>query len=120
MAMPGKVALALRQCLEEAVANLIIHTPPVAGDAIAIDLQWQGDDLVATVEDRGPPFDLRAAQPIAHAATLEAVEPGGWGIQLIRAFATDIDYHTTPGCNRLILRFADPSGRKATDCGSEG
>ena len=120
MAMPGKIALALRQCLEEAVANLISHTPPVAGEAIAVDLRWQGDDLVAIVEDRGPPFDLRAAQPIAHATTLEAVEPGGWGIQLIRAFATEIDYDTTPGCNRLILRFAGPGDPRTRPSGCDG
>ena len=49
--MPDKVAFAVRQCLEEAVANLIDHTPPVADETIAVELDWQNGMLVATVED---------------------------------------------------------------------
>ena len=37
MTIPAKVAFAVRQCLEEAVANLIDHTPATAGEDIAVD-----------------------------------------------------------------------------------
>jgi anti-sigma regulatory factor (Ser/Thr protein kinase) len=109
MAMPGKVAYAVRQCLEEAVANLIDHTPPVADETISVELNWQGSTLEATVEDQGPPFDPRNAAPMVRATSLETVEPGGWGIHLIRAFASDIAYETNGGRNRLRLRFAQPA-----------
>jgi anti-sigma regulatory factor (Ser/Thr protein kinase) len=109
LAMPDKVAFALRQCLEEAVVNLIDHTPPLAGETITVELAWQDDGmLVAYVEDNGPPFDPRAAAPMVRATNLESVQPGGWGIHLIRAFASEIDYETRAARNRLTLRFARP------------
>jgi anti-sigma regulatory factor (Ser/Thr protein kinase) len=108
MAMPGSVALAVRQCLEEAVANLIDHTSATAGKGITVELEWQDDMLVATVEDHGPPFDLRDVPVPMRPASLETVEPGGWGIHLIRSFASDIGYDTVPGANRLRMRFARP------------
>jgi anti-sigma regulatory factor (Ser/Thr protein kinase) len=111
MEMPEKVAFAVRQCLEEAVANLIDHTPPIVGETIAVELDWQDGVLVAVVEDSGPPFDPRAAAPMVRATSLETVEPGGWGIHLIRAFASAIFYETKAGRNRLTLRFARPSAR---------
>jgi anti-sigma regulatory factor (Ser/Thr protein kinase) len=115
MAMPGKLAFAVRQCLEEVVANLIDHTPPAAGETIAVQLDWQNDMLTATVEDTGPPFDLRTAPPMVRATSLAALEPGGWGIHLIRAFASDIAYETTSGRNRLTLRFARPAAHATVD-----
>jgi serine/threonine-protein kinase RsbW len=111
MEMPYKVAFAVRQCLEEALANLIDHTPPVAGETIAVELAWQDGMLVATVEDSGPPFDPRLAAPMVRATSLETVEPGGWGIHLIRAFASAILYETNAGRNCLTLRFAHPSAQ---------
>ncbi len=106
--MPGEIALAVRQCLEEAVANLIDHTSQMANEMIAVGLDWQNGMLVATVEDSGAPFDPRTAAPVAHATNLETLEPGGWGIHLIKAFANEIDYQTVAGRNRLTLRFARP------------
>jgi anti-sigma regulatory factor (Ser/Thr protein kinase) len=108
MAIPPKVALALRQCLEEAVVNLIDHTPATAGEVIAVELDWQGDTLVAAVEDSGPPFDPRTVPEPARPASLEAAVPGGWGIHLIRTFASDIGYESAGGRNRLTLRFERP------------
>ncbi len=108
LAMPDKLAFAVRQCLEEAVANLIDHTPAIVEQTITIELDWQDQMLVATVDDCGPPFDLREAPPIHHAKDLATIEPGGWGIHLIKAFASDIGYETTLGRNRLRLRFARP------------
>jgi anti-sigma regulatory factor (Ser/Thr protein kinase) len=109
MAIPVRVAFAVRQCLEEAVVNLIEYSPVMAGEPIAIELDWQGDTLVAAVEDHGPPFDLRAAPVPVRPAGLEEVVPGGWGIQLIRSFASDIGYESAAGRNRLTLRFAPSS-----------
>ena len=112
MAMPAKIALAVRQCLEEAVANLIDHAQAVDGSDIVVGLEWHGGALVVSVEDSGPPFDLRAAPVPAKPESLETAIPGGWGIQLIRAFASEIDYKTNAGRNRLTLRFAPASGER--------
>ena len=109
LAMPIKIAFAVRQCLEEAVANLIDHTPAVAGNHIEIGLYWQGHTLVVEVEDQGPPFDVRAAPAPVRPTSLPTAIPGGWGIHLIRSFANDIGYETVDGRNRLTLRFLPPA-----------
>ncbi len=109
MAIPPNVAFRLRQCLEEAVVNLIDHTPALSGEAIAVELDWRDDTLVAAVEDSGPPFDPRAVPPPNRPTSLETAVPGGWGIHLIRSFASDIGYETTAGRNRLSLSFVPPA-----------
>jgi serine/threonine-protein kinase RsbW len=114
MGLPDKVAFALRQCLEEAVANLIDHTPAVAEETIAVELEWRDGVLVAHVEDSGPPFDPRGVAPMVQATSLETMVPGGWGIHLMRAFASAIGYESILGRNRLTLRFAPAVSRAAS------
>jgi serine/threonine-protein kinase RsbW len=111
LGIPDSVAYAVRLCLEEAVANLVSHTQ-VTGDGpdIAIDLGWKGGVMVAAIEDHGPPFDPRMAPAPARPASLDDAIPGGLGIHLMRSFASEIDYDTVPGRNRLILRFGRPAG----------
>jgi len=108
LAMPHRVAYAVRLCLEEAVVNLIDYTPATDDSNIAVDLAWQDDVMVVAVEDHGPPFDPRAAAAPVRPASLEDAVPGGLGIMLMRSFASTIDYDTVPGRNRLTLRFAPP------------
>jgi len=106
LAMPHRMAHAVRMCLEEAVVNLIDHTPATsAGPDISVDLGWQGDRMVAVIEDSGPPFDLRQAPLPARPKSLEDAIPGGLGILLIRSFASEINYTSESGHNQLILRF---------------
>jgi len=107
LAMPHLVAHAVRMCLEEAVVNLVEHTPPTSPD-IMVDLAWHGDVMVAVIEDGGPPFDPRGVAPPVRPSTLDEAIPGGLGILLIRSFASEIDYEVAPGRNRLTLRFARP------------
>jgi serine/threonine-protein kinase RsbW len=109
--IPDGVAYAVRLCLEEAVANLVLHTP--ATSDIAVDLAWQGDVMVAAVEDHGPPFDPRTVPAPARPASLDDALPGGLGIMLMRSFASDIDYETASGRNRLTFRFVRPGGGEA-------
>ena len=107
LALPVTLAHAVRLCLEEAVDNLINYTSVTAeGPRIDIELGWQGDTLVAVVEDYGPPFDPRTVPAFAPARNLETIQPGGWGVHLIRSYASAIDYATGPDSNRLTLRFA--------------
>jgi serine/threonine-protein kinase RsbW len=107
LALPATLAHAVRLCLEEAVDNLINYTSVTAeGPRIDIELGWQGDTLVAVVEDYGPPFDPRTIPAFAPARNLETMQPGGWGVHLMRSYAGAIDYATGPRGNRLTLRFA--------------
>lgn len=112
--MPHRVAHAVRMCLEEAVVNIIDHTPATTdGPDISVELSWQGDRMVAVIEDSGPPFDLRQAKLPERPKTLEDAIPGGLGILLIRSFASEIDYTSRPGRNQLTLRFIPPAAGRS-------
>jgi serine/threonine-protein kinase RsbW len=114
LAIPAKLAHAVRLCLEEAVDNLINYTSVTAeGPRIDIKLDWQGDTVVAVVEDYGPPFDPRTVPTFSPTKDLETVQPGGWGIHLIRSYASEIDYATGPEGNRLTLRFTGSAGSRS-------
>jgi serine/threonine-protein kinase RsbW len=111
LAIPAKLAHAVRLCLEEAVDNLINYTSTTAeGPRIDIKLGWQGDALVAVVGDYGPPFDPRTVPAFSPAKDLETMQPGGWGVHLIRSYASEVDYATGPDGNRLTLRFTGSVG----------
>jgi anti-sigma regulatory factor (Ser/Thr protein kinase) len=109
LALPAKLAYAARLCVEEAVDNLINYTSTTAeGPRIDIDLGWHGDTLVAVVGDYGAPFDPRAVPAFSPAKDLKTLQPGGWGVHLMRSYASEIDYATGPDGNRLTLRFTGP------------
>ena len=111
LALPTKLAYAVRLCLEEAVDNLIHYSSTTEeGPPIDIAMGWQGDIFVAVVGDYGTPFDPRTVKAFSPAKDLATMTPGGWGIHLIRSFASEIDYATGPHGNELTLRFAGSAG----------
>jgi anti-sigma regulatory factor (Ser/Thr protein kinase) len=111
LAIPVGMAHAVRMCLEEAVVNLLDHSPPTTdGPEITVTLAWHGDVMVAVIEDRGSPFDPRTISLPRRPESLDDAIPGGLGILLIRSYASDIEYDTLLGRNRLTLRFVQSVG----------
>jgi anti-sigma regulatory factor (Ser/Thr protein kinase) len=103
------VSFAIQLCLEEAVANVIMYAG--AKDSrlvIAVDVERNGTTLVARIEDNGRHFDPTQVPPSSVATSLEEAKVGDVGIQLIRSFASGMDYERRDGCNRLTLRFTEP------------
>ena len=100
------IAFALELCLEEVIANIIMHGGPRGAGEISITLQQTSPGLVATIEDDGVQFDPTAAPRRARAQSLDDARPGDHGIQLIRTFATDMRYECNRGLNTLTLTFA--------------
>lgn len=97
---------ALRICLEEAVANLVMHGHPAPGDApdmVALRLSTSANRLSATIEDHCIPFDPRAAPAPTRPANLAEVKIGGLGIHLMRQYAAAMDYHRVGEANRLTM-----------------
>jgi serine/threonine-protein kinase RsbW len=98
---------AVQLCLEEAVANIIMH-----GGAkddrlkIAIEFERHGGTLVARIEDTGCEFDPTQFRPRPVAKSLEEARVGDYGIHLMRCFASGMHYERQEGRNRLTLRFA--------------
>jgi anti-sigma regulatory factor (Ser/Thr protein kinase) len=97
---------AIQLCLEEVVANLVMHARPARGDGISIAVRLEDAPLRVTVEDDAEPFDLTSHAPAIGPASLEAAEPGGLGLGLVTAYTTARDYRSEGGRNRLVLDFA--------------
>lgn len=104
--LPDSVAFGLQLCLEEAVSNVIRHgVAPVERSEILVVLDEAGDAITAQIEDEGQAFDPCQFQPRGAAPSLEEAESGGFGIPLMRRFATAISYERRGTRNRLILKF---------------
>jgi anti-sigma regulatory factor (Ser/Thr protein kinase) len=101
----GDLVFKLALTLEEAVANVIQHAfdniPPP--HRIAVALTIDAERVTAEIVDNGHPFDPSAAPEPDRAAPLEARDPGGLGIHLIRRMMDDVAYRRVAGENRLRL-----------------
>ncbi len=111
----GDQIFALELCLEEAVANIIMHGGPGehAGKHIAVTIMRGAPSLMVCLEDDGGPFDPTAVPPPKVAASLEEARVGGMGVHLIRKLCTDMRYERVAGRNRLTLIFGPRADRPA-------
>jgi serine/threonine-protein kinase RsbW len=91
--------------LEEAVANAINHgfgeAPPPHRVEVALTID--ADRVCAEVIDNGKPFNPLVAPEPDKTAPLEARDPGGLGIHLIRKMVDRADYRRVGDENRLLL-----------------
>lgn len=100
---------ALHLCMEEALANVVLHgyhNEP--GHPIRIAFSFSDGSLLLSIEDSAPPFAPTECAPSLDGNScdhLEALEPGGNGIRLLRRFAGSLEYQRTPGGNRLTIGF---------------
>ena len=92
-------------CLEEALANLILHGRPTEGEK-AIELAVEADAGGARIEitDHCAPFDLVAVEDKVRVGA-DAFTEGGRGIGLIKAFASELAYASDDGGNHLTMTF---------------
>jgi serine/threonine-protein kinase RsbW len=104
-----KTRYAIRLCLEEALANIILHGyRSEAGHPIVIRSWLSGQSLFLAIDDQAPAFDpAQTPQQTAASdpATLESLEPGGYGIRLLRHFAESLAYEQLPNGNRITMSF---------------
>jgi serine phosphatase RsbU (regulator of sigma subunit)/anti-sigma regulatory factor (Ser/Thr protein kinase) len=94
----------LQVCLEEVLANLILHGRPLNGDkAICVALSAQDGAVVLRVLDRCAPFD-----PRTRPQTVECgLQVGGRGLRLLESFAPGLIYSTGAEGNELVMTFQD-------------
>lgn len=97
---------AIQLCLEEVMANLVLHARPTAAEGVSVAVRIEEAPLRVTVEDDAEPFDPTDFAPAGLPDSLEAAQPGGLGLGLVTAFSTARDYRSESGRNRLVLRFA--------------
>jgi len=97
-------ALDFELCLNELVTNVIHYAYEDRGKhEIRISLEWNGDELRATVEDDGRAFNPLEKETPATPRSLEAAGVGGWGIPIIRALADDLSYERRDGRNQFTI-----------------
>lgn len=107
-AVPADAAFALRLCLEEALANIVMHGGE--GEAsIAASLAEEDGSLVLRISDDGMAFD-----PVTAESPKEAVI-GGNGLILLRRYSNAMSYRREDGRNHLALRFTPADGMPAPD-----
>lgn len=103
-------------CIEEALANLVMHaTPPQgAGKAIFLEVAAAAGAIDVIIEDACAPFDVE------HAAAAPAGERaiGGAGLRILHALADEVRYAPADpaagrSANRLILTFRDATAALA-------
>ena len=108
LALPKPQEYALRLCLEEAVANVVMHGKAESGSpgsSVALAVHGAPDRLHVIIEDDCAAFDpLR--QPVPDCQRSLDAAPGGLGIHLMRQFASNIAYQRVDGVNRLELTIA--------------
>ena len=115
LGLPGPQALAMQVCLEELMSNIVQHgripsTPWLQIDSknplsISVTVKTLDDRITITVEDNGLPFNVAKAPGKVIDQPLQEVEPGGLGIQLIKNFASNLEYSRTKTGNRVIVEF---------------
>jgi len=96
--------------LDEVLSNIVRHGRPQAGP-IELAFSIDGGVLAVELTDSAGPFNpLDVAAPDT-TAPLEARQPGGLGIALVRAVMDDVRYERRDGCNVLTLsaRLPGPS-----------
>src|SRR5262245_40331850 len=100
-------SFALQVCLEEAVANIIMHGRIEQDPSeIAVELEQDGGTLRARVEDCGTYFDPTRFPSPTPATSLASAKVGDLGIHLMRSFATGMAYERRGCCNRSTFWFA--------------
>ncbi len=102
---------ALELCLEEAVANIIVHgrSENATDKRISVMISNEAQTLVVRIEDDGPSFDPTVVETRAVPASLEEAEVGGLGVHLVRELTSDIRYERVENRNQLTLIFAVPA-----------
>jgi len=110
-------AFAMQVCLEELMSNIVRHgrvpsplkpqIDPAKPLSISITVDASADRITITVEDNGQPFNVAEAPAKWIDRPLEQLQPGGLGIQLIKNFASNLEYRRTAKGNRVIVEFRD-------------
>jgi sigma-B regulation protein RsbU (phosphoserine phosphatase) len=105
MSLPRTVAYRLDLVLAEAVTNIIEHgCTDIEGREIVIRCDREADGVAVEITDDARPYDPTAREePASAAADLEAANPNGRGILLMRRYTREMRYRYENGRNLLTL-----------------
>jgi len=101
----------VRLVLEELMVNMVQHGAPAHHDGkIGLHLTLTNEAVLVELHHDGKPFDpLHSPAPALSGDCADAEDPGGLGIHLVRAMASDLHYTHDEHGNHLQLRFVYPN-----------
>jgi len=103
--IPPDVEYDLNLALDEIVTNVIRYAYPPGGERqFTVQINVDGQDFVAHIEDDGQEFDLTAYPPPNLDVPLEERKEGGLGIFLVRQIMNSVEYQRVNGKNIVTLR----------------
>lgn len=107
-AVPDNIRFAIDLCLEEAVANVIVHG--YAGDpdrSVHVRFSQPREGyFVFVIDDDAQQFNPLVQPELPAIDPDDQIRIGGQGIRLLRRFTDELEYEPTPNGNRLRMGFA--------------
>ena len=104
LGLETSVIVALRQAVDEAVSNILMHGYQGQAGPLRLDIGQKGADLWVRLRDEAPSFDPTQVPPPDLTIPLFLRPPGGLGLPLIRQAMDELCYHPLPeGGNEFIL-----------------
>ncbi len=112
--IPERTLFGLALALEESGSNIVNHAlKRDAQKSFQVRFENSGGVMTMELRDNGPEFDpTQAPSKPLHAEDDDP--PGGWGVQLVRHYMDEINYHREAGQNvlRLIKRYTPQDHQK--------
>jgi serine/threonine-protein kinase RsbW len=107
-AIGEEVRFAMQVCLEEVLANVVLHGRAPAGPKdIVIEFEQRAPGAALIVSDNCLPFDVTAGQTNPQAQS--DANSGGRGLRLLHAFSTGLRYRRDGERNVLKMIFEPPA-----------
>jgi anti-sigma regulatory factor (Ser/Thr protein kinase) len=101
-----RTAFGARICVAEIAANVLEHGGGQAEPAeLGVTLRRRESGLDVEITDSGRPFDPTTFPERPPAATIEATRIGGFGLRLVRSYASELSYRHDGVCNHLTLHL---------------
>jgi len=103
--VPQNKAVALDQCLDEVLMNIVMHGGSSAANTpVHLSFMVTPKEAAITISDSGKPFDPVNTPAKPRPMSLEEAEPGGLGLSIIKGLSNHLDYEYKEGRN--VLTFA--------------
>jgi serine/threonine-protein kinase RsbW len=96
---------ALDLCINELVANVVMHSYRGEPGEIRLDLDLAPDAAILTITDSGPAFDPLSVASPEKPASIEDAKIGGYGIHLVRCSTDACVYRRRDGRNVFMAYF---------------
>lgn len=97
---------AMALCADELVSNVLTHNgAKVDRLHVRVTVEAKENCVALTIEDNGVFFDIVNAPAKRVDQPLEALQPGGLGVGLVKRFASSLEYDRIEDRNKTVATF---------------